>query len=194
MKKLFIVTTFLLTLAMTPVFTDSTNNSPSLLAQAKTTANNVVAKPNLNQVVISMLEGVKTASGEIYDASKSAIVKSVDFASEQAPLVVKEFLRWKMAQAVIWAVLWAIPALALFWFARKARILAKSDKIPEEDRYHTDKGDLTGWKWAFRIVGIILLMINLGVNGMTITEIVVAPRVYLIEYVVSTIQDMQATP
>jgi len=193
--KTLIVATFISLFASAiPVFATETNtpatNNPSLLEQAKTTAHTIVAT-NLNEVVTSMLQGVKTASGEIYDASKTAIIKSVDFASEQAPLVVKEFLHWKMAQAVIYAIIWIIPSLAFFWFARKARLLAKSDKIPENDKYTTDKGDLAGWKWFFRIVGIILLMINLSINGMTITQILVAPRVYLIEYVVNSIQGMQ---
>jgi hypothetical protein len=146
--KTLIVATFISLFASAiPVFATETNtpatNNPSLLEQAKTTAHTIVAT-NLNEVVISMLQGVKTASGEIYDASKTAIIKSVDFASEQAPLVVKEFLHWKMAQAVIYAIIWIIPSLAFFWFARKARLLAKSDKIPENDKYTTDKGDLAG--------------------------------------------------
>jgi hypothetical protein len=45
----------------------------------------IAAQTNLNQVMIEILSGVKTAGSEIYDASKSALKKSVDFVSEQAP-------------------------------------------------------------------------------------------------------------
>ena len=41
--------------------------------------------------------------------------------------------------------------------------------------------------WLVRIVTIMVLVIIVSVNAMTITKICVAPRVYLIEYVVSQI-------
>jgi hypothetical protein len=146
---------------------------------------------NLNEVVIGILQGVKSAGGEIYSASKTAIVQSVDFAKEQAPLVVKEFLHWKLAEAIIWLAIWSVPAFTLFWFARKCRIRAESDDVPAHDRHTTDKTDFTAGKWILRTIGLIILTISLGMNAMTITKIAIAPRVFLIDYVVSTIQDMQ---
>jgi hypothetical protein len=196
MKKILIVSTFaaLFALATSAFATDTntpaTNAPQSILNQVKADVKAAGGPTNLNEVVIGILQGVKTCSGEVYDASKTAIIQSVDFAKEQAPLVVKEFLRWKMAEAVIYAVIWSIPALTLFWFARKARILAKSDKIPESSPRGTDKWDLAAWKWVLRVVGLVLIMINISINGMTITKIAIAPRVFLIEYVVDTIHTM----
>jgi len=168
-----------------------TNSTPTVVEQVKADVKAVGGPTNLNEVVIGILQGAKTAGGEIYNASKAAIIQSVDFAKEQTPLVVTEFLRWKMAEAILHLLLWSIPACALFWAARKCRIRAKSDEVPARDRYTTDKNDLGAIKWVCRAVGLLVLTIALSVNGMTITKIAIAPRVYLIGYVVDTIQDMQ---
>jgi hypothetical protein len=176
----------------TPSFAASkTNTVSTVVEQVKADVKAVGGPTNLNEVVIGILQGAKTAGGEIYNASKAAIIQSVDFAKEQTPLVVKEFLRWKMAEAILHLLLWSIPACAFFWAARKLRIRAKSDDVPARDKYVTDKGDLGAIKWVLRAVGLIILTINLSVNAMTITKIAIAPRVYLIGYVVDTIQDMQ---
>jgi hypothetical protein len=196
-KTLLIVATLMSLLATSVFATESnspTTNVPSMLKQAKDQLKADVAAvggpTNLNEVVIGILQGVKTCSGEVYDASKSAIIQSVDFAKEQAPLVVHEFLRWKMAEACIWLALWSIPAICLIWFGRKARILANSEKTPDTSKYTMDKTDYIWWKWGFRILATILVMVNLSINGMTITKIAIAPRVFLIEYVVDTINTM----
>lgn len=69
----------------------STNNVPSTNVTASVTSTNVAGgtvKTTINDAVIDILRGVKGASGEIYQASKTAITKAVDFTMEQAPLVV----------------------------------------------------------------------------------------------------------
>ena len=67
----------------------SSTNSPTTITnvvEVSTSTNGV--KATINDAVIDILHGAKTASGEIYQASKTAITKAVDFTIEQAPLVV----------------------------------------------------------------------------------------------------------
>lgn len=47
-------------------------------------------------VILDMLQGVKVASGEAFEASKASLGKAAAFAYEQAPLLVQEFLTWKV--------------------------------------------------------------------------------------------------
>jgi len=143
----------------------------------------------LNDAVIGILNGVKGASGEIYQASKTAITKSIDFTMEQAPLVVREFLHWKISEAIIYMTLWSIPAFCLFYGARKLRLYALTDAVPVSDRYHSDRSDYAIIEWILRGIAIIVLLCVVGSYGTTITKIAVAPRVYLIEYVVNTIHN-----
>lgn len=145
----------------------------------------------INAAVLDILHGVKESGSEIYSASKSAIIQAVDFTKEQTPLVVVEFLHWKLTESIVFFVVWAIPALILLNIARTFNKKSKSDDVPDFDKYTMDKGNYTALKWGFRIVAMLILMINISTCGMTIAKICVAPRVYLIEYVVNTIQTSQ---
>jgi hypothetical protein len=172
MKTLIVtlVAAFMLTTAYA-----ANTNSPTLLEQATVTAREAV-QTNLNEVIVDILRGVKTAGGEVYQASKTAITKSVDFTMEQAPLVVKEFLAWKVAEAVGYLLIWiAIVSLSL-WISHK--ILKSADGNP---------GDEWFFGWVIRVSSILALIAALGINGMKITKVLVAPRVYLIEYVVDAL-------
>ena len=168
-----------------------TTSTVSAVSSAVNSPTGKTVATNINEAVIDILRGVKSAGGEIYSASKTAITKSVDFTMEQAPLVVSEFLRWRMAERIIYSIVWLIPAALLIYFARRCRIRSEAADVPDNDSHKTDKGDYTGFKWLFRIVGAIIIMIVLATNGMTITKITVAPRVYLLEYVVDTIHNAQ---
>ncbi len=169
----------------------ASTNTPASSTNAPASTNGVVAatKATINEAVIDILHGVKTGSGEIYQASKTAITKAVDFTMEQAPLVVTEFLHWKLAEAIIYAIAWSIPAMILLAIARAFNKRSLSPTVPAEDKYKTDQNDYSVLKWIFRAVALIFLTITLTTYGLTIVKIAVAPRVYLIEYVVSTVHN-----
>ncbi len=160
-----------------------TNTPPSTNGFVATT------KATINDAVIDILHGVKAGSGEIYQASKTAITKAVDFTMEQAPIVVSEFLHWKMAEAIIYLVAWSVPGIILLCIARAFNLRSKSADVPKEDRYKTDQNDYAILKWVFRAVALVFLTLTLTNYGMTIAKIGIAPRVYLIEYVVSTVHN-----
>jgi hypothetical protein len=143
-----------------------------------------VAKTNLNSVMIDILSGVRDAGKEIYGASKDAIRSSVNFAQEQAPLVVKEFLRWHMARAVLYAIGFFIPSYFILYFARKLYKYAKEQ----------DSGDAYGVSAILSAIGLAFFIFGVGSQLMTVTKIAIAPKVYIIEYVVDTIQGDHRTP
>jgi hypothetical protein len=68
-------------LSALPALADGTNKT--ILEQTKAGVLEVTGETNLQAIVVDILRGAKNASGEIYQASKTAIVKSVDFALEQ---------------------------------------------------------------------------------------------------------------
>jgi len=175
------------------VLPQASTNSPTAIVGTNSppSTNGIIAKTKatVNDAVIGILNGVKIGSGEIYQASKTAITKAVDFTIEQAPLVVSEFLHWKMAEAIIYLVAWSIPSIILLFIARAFNKQSKSAEVPKTDSYKTDQNDYAILKWVFRGIALIGLMVVLVNYGMTITKIAVAPRVYLIEYVVATVHD-----
>jgi len=146
-------------------------------------------KATINEAVIDILHGVTTASSDIYQASKTAITKAVDFTMTETPIVVKEFLHWKMAEAIVYAVAWSVPAFVLLFVARAFNKRSQSVEVPASSRDKTDQNDYSVLKWVFRSLAALAFMYILVNQGMVITKIALAPRVYLIEYVVSTVHN-----
>lgn len=168
----------------------STNASVTTATTPAPSTNSVLAsaKETVNDAVVDILRGANSAGKEIYGASKQAITKAVDFTAEQAPLVVREFLYWKFTESALHLFIWLIPIVTLFYFARVMGKKANDETTPAEDRYKTDKKDYAAGKWILRSVALILLTISLGIYLPSMLKIVVAPRVYLIDYVVNVVQ------
>lgn len=147
-------------------------------AFGQTNAEAPPAATNLNQVMIEILSSGHAVGSEIYQASKSAIKKSVDFATEQAPDVVRQFLHWKLAEALIWLAMWVAMAALCFWLAY--RLKAWAIKNPHD----SDCGGAVGGRWVLIVAGAGTLIISIGMQGIAIAQITIAPKVYIIEYVV----------
>lgn len=80
----------------------------------------------------------------------------------------------------VWIFVSVFISCLLFYFARQIKLYIKNDG------YY--KSDATVFKWIIRVAASLILVITLGVNGMTITKIMVAPRVYIIQYVLDVAQ------
>lgn len=167
-----------LVITTTPIYA-STN--PTVLEGVTAAAKQTIAT-NVNQVMVQILTGVKDASGEIYGVSKVAVAQSYDYVKKETPEVIKEFLLWKLVESSIYAAGWTAVACLLFLFSS---ILAKH--IPG---FEYDENIAAGkfFRWFMVVAASLIIVTSLSMNGMTIGKILVAPRVYIIEYVVDTIQ------
>ena len=187
MKYLFSIVLFATLAFASPAFAQTnTGASQTVLEQVKDAAKQTVAT-NINQVMVQILTGVKDASGEIYGASKVAVGQAYEFVKKEAPEVIVEFLRWRMIQAIIWALVFLSVAALLFFFARQLKLWA--EKNPHAYRDNLEMA--IAMKWVMRVIACLTIIITLMVNGMTVGKIVAAPRVYIIEYVVDTINGSQ---
>jgi len=85
----------------------------------------------VNSILIDVLKGVKDAGSEMYATSKVGLAKAVDFAMEQAPIVVQEFISWKMGDAIFNCIFYSIGVIillgAIIWLKKK---LEKEQKTP----------------------------------------------------------------
>ena len=148
---------------------------------------------NINQVLIEMLSGVKDASKEMYGASKEAVHKSVDFIAEQAPDVIKQFLMWRFFRAVTWACIFTFVAgVCLFFVNKLKKYQAVADKGSRYNDNPSEHQVTTFFKWALGVVACLFIIFGVGTNAFEMVKIKVAPKVYIIEYVVDTIQDHNA--
>lgn len=168
--KILFTSILSLFLTISAVFAEQTvTNAPNSVENIST---------NFNAVVIDILRGVKNESAELYKASKSAIIKSIDFTMEQTPLVVKEFLRWHMARAIIYlAIYWMITGLLVFWAYWIHKFCTKEGVCSDDVFFGT------GAKYILLIIAGLIFCNSTANYGSTIAKISVAPRVYMIEYV-----------
>jgi predicted ferric reductase len=171
MKKLIIASLICFsTLAATAAYhpTDETNVVNSV--------NSIAANTNITQAVISILSGVKNVGGEIYDTSKVAIGQSVDFVKQQAPDVVEQFLKWKFFESAIYTVSGLVGFILIgliVYFSLRAMIKYES------------------WEMSPILMVFILPCIPCwcGLSHiMTCAYIYCAPKVYLIDYIITNLK------
>lgn len=133
---------------------------------------NNIPQETINSVLVDILKGAKDAGREIYGASKTGIVKAVDFAQEQTPLVVQEFLAWKFAQATIWTVVSVIGLIVLGYIIKKCH-----DWLEE-----SGGGSIIGVIFG-GVLFVMVVFMGLIPNVEQMVKVKVAPRVYIIEWV-----------
>ena len=131
----------------------------------------------INTILIDVLKGVKETGSELYAAGKAGVAQAVDFALQQAPLVVQEFLSWKMGEAIFNCIFFSIAVIILL-----SIIIWAKKKINKLQSYDDD---IVFYSMiiTFCIVFTVGSTIPIKNNIETIIKIKLAPRVYIIEYV-----------
>lgn len=126
-------------------------------------------------IILDMLQGVKMAGGEAFEASKASLGKAATFAYEQAPLLVQEFLTWKILDNIFGIVLAIFAIIGLCYFAKKMQA-----EIP---KINTDEDAVA---YVFGVIAPIIVSVLLFCLTVSyvkdICKIKMAPRVYLVEW------------
>ena len=143
---------------------------------------NNIPQETINAVLIDILKGAKDASSEIYGASKTGIVKAVEFAQEQSPMVVQEFLLWKFAQSVIWVIVGVIAIGVLGFLIKKCVSKLKNSKSDEDQIYVLPI-------IISVVLSVVICFANIVPNVEQIVKVKVAPRVFMIEWVSDQVID-----
>lgn len=130
----------------------------------------------INTILIDVLKGVKETGSELYAAGKAGVAQAVDFALQQAPLVVQEFLSWKMSEAIINLIFFGVGTVILLFCL--IFLLKKAKKNIENDAIVP-----IFFGTLFTVITLIALLNNIKKDIQTIVKIKLAPRVYIIEYV-----------
>ena len=102
----------------------------------------------------------------------SGIEKGVDFTMEQAPLLVREFYNWHIAEAIFWLVL-SVIVLSIPYFMYK--IYKKYDAFREDEL-------MVFFPIMASIISLVFGVIMFISNLLDLIKLIVAPRLYLIEY------------
>ena len=130
----------------------------------------------VNTILIDVLKGVKETGSELYAAGKTGVAQAVDFALQQTPLVVQEFLSWKMSEAIINLIFFGVATVIMLFCL--VFLLKKAKKNIENDAIVP-----IFFGTFFTVIALIFLLRNIKNDIQTIAKIKLAPRVYIIEYV-----------
>ncbi len=122
-----------------------------------------------------LLDKAKSYSGTI----EEGVTKAVDFAKEQTPLVVAEFLTWR---AWMHGMKWGIWALTFVVSASFFPYTWKNAKYDDSDFWGNLASFFNTVNWVTLIAGFVGSLIQLD-HLFSLVQIWVAPRVYLIEEV-----------
>lgn len=197
--RLFAALVLLFTLAFSPFMlaeaagpSGGTTNAPITLKGELEHAQQLVAT-NASQVLVEILTGVKTEGSKIYTGTKEALGQAYETVKKETPEVIREFMLWRMMHHGIWMVTFIVLAGIAFYWSRRFKKLAEACPPPTENRYgygYTDHGKSAFQAAQYVLVAVTSLILLFGVfnNAYPMLKIAVAPRVYIIEYVVDAVQ------
>ena len=150
---------------------------------------------NANQIMIEILTGVKSEGGKIYAGTKEALGQAYETVKKETPEVIREFMLWRIIHHGIWMSGIAVVAGFAFYWSRRFKKLAAECPPPTDTggyyNYYDDHGKqtFTVLRYVLVCVTSVLLLFDTILNLYPMLKIYAAPRVYIIEYVVDTIQD-----
>lgn len=124
---------------------------------------------------------IKQWAKELLDWAK----QGKEFVAEQMPLLVQEIIKWGFAEAVIYMIM----AVAIFLISRY--LMKKWYEKPTDSiwRDWDMGGPLPGFSWVFIAGGYVLGFLMFFNSLFTAVKTLVAPRVYLIEYLANLVQN-----
>ena len=140
----------------------------------------------LDTALASALTKAAESSGKMWDFSATAVGKAVDTVQSEAPLVISEFLRWKVIEQLMPMLGWAFCITLLICLYRITAKWVKSEN------YDPDASDgFDGFCGvAGRVIPLFVIMLIFCMSIVPrltqVAKIGLAPRVYLIEYAVDT--------
>lgn len=108
-----------------------------------------------------------------------------DFIAEEAPLVLQEFVHWKIAEHSFWLAVGVGIVLAA-WLVG-GRLLVKSRQL-DPHSYDPERDFAMIGSWFLRIGGAIGGTIVSLFQAFYLLQIIVAPRVYLLEWAMQRVR------
>lgn len=158
-----------------------------------------------------MNENLQQALADVLIAATETAGQAKDFVLAELPDVVQQLLMWKMTVSLLWFAVWMLLALASYFVYRRAAMWhQRTPKLSEEqtarladlqargfyrrscseDReVNALRGKIAvGWlRFIPLATGVFFVMVGLA-NCMDWLQILIAPKVYLIEYAASLVK------
>ncbi len=124
------------------------------------------------------------AVGDLVTSTINGLKSAKDFAVEQAPLIVQEYIHWKIAESITYMSMGLIFIVLSIYFIRLFQSKCKE--------YKENGKDLTESAWPgliiISIAGFILGIPMFFINLHELLYIGFAPRIYVIEHLVELVK------
>ena len=136
-----------------------------------------------------MNEQLQQALAQVIEKATDGVQSGVSFLSAELPDVIHQLLMWKMVESLIWCV------VGIFFTVGAIRLIAKnSGRGKEDDRKykatltHDERGDIAPWSPILIVPLLTIVVIASSTINITWLQILIAPKVYLIEYAASLVK------
>ncbi len=170
------------------VFGQSNNVATNAAQTVVSQTNSVMGKTMsaLDSALAGALTKASESSGKIWDFSATAVSKAVDTVQQETPLVIEEFLKWKLIEQATPLLGWILFYICLGWVFFTTRKWTRT-----KDYDPNDCDGFVGVLGFFgRFLPVLIFVITFACAWVPrfteMAKITFAPRVYLIEYVVET--------
>lgn len=117
---------------------------------------------------------------------ETSVQSASQFAIEQAPDIIQQLLRWKLVSNSIEVVAAIVLAIAIIKFGK--HLVAKGEGIQKASERWSCDGE------GYIFIGYIMMVVSLGAfligfgDFLSVVQILIAPKIYLLEYASSLIK------
>ena len=125
---------------------------------------------------------------QILEQAVSGVQAGVSLLSAELPDVIHQLLLWKMIESLIWCFVGIFFTVgALRWIVKNSGRGKEDGRKYKETLTHDDLGDIA--LWSPILIGLLLTIAVIACFTINITwlQILIAPKVYLIEYAASLV-------
>ena len=137
---------------------------------------------------MTMNDKLQQSLSQILEQAVSGVQAGVSLLSAELPDVIHQLLMWKMIESLIWCIGGiAFTVVAIRLFVKNSGRGKEVGLKYKPTLTHDEQGNLAEWSPALLIPLAIIAIIAIITINITWLQILIAPKVYLIEYAASLV-------
>ena len=137
---------------------------------------------------MSINDQLQQSLSQILDQAVSGVQAGVSLLSAELPDVIHQLLLWKMIESLIWCVVGLIfTVVSIHWLVKNSGRGKKEGSHFRPTLTHDETGDIAPWIPVSILPLVVIVIVASFTINITWLQILIAPKVYLIEYAASLV-------
>lgn len=137
---------------------------------------------------MSINDQLQQSLSQILDQAVSGVQAGVSLISAELPDVIHQLLLWKMIESLIWCVVGVVfTVVAIRWFVKSSGRGQEDGRKYKPTLTHDEFGDIAPWIPVSILPLLAIVAIAHSTINITWLQILIAPKVYLIEHAASLV-------